>query len=317
VANSCSLRDALAAATTDGDIIVFDSALSGQTILLQGDQLKITAGITITGLGSANLTVQLQNYDGSTGRVFYIDDTATTGVEVVMSGLSIINGDAQGGNGGGIYDNHDGDLTLTDVSITGCTALFGGAIYKNGDGTMEIIDSTISDNYADQSAGALVNNGVGDLVITNSTFDSNTALYDGGVGKIGNGGNVTITGSTFSNNTSGSFYEDEDGDTYYTSGKGGAIYITSGVTGNVLISGSTFSDNQTSYDGGGAIYAYNGGSFAVTSSTFSGNTAYEGGGAIFAYNGGSFAVTSSTFSGNTAYEGGGAIFAYNGGSFTI
>jgi hypothetical protein len=72
-----SLRDALAAATTDGDVIVFDSALSGQTISLSEGQLEITAGITITGLGSANLTVDAV----SNSRVFYIS-TATSGVEV-------------------------------------------------------------------------------------------------------------------------------------------------------------------------------------------------------------------------------------------
>jgi len=307
VASSCSLRDALAAASTDGDVIVFDSALSGQTILVEKGELEITAGITVTGLGSTNLTVQQQGYDGDWDRVFNIS-TATSGVEVVLSGLSIIDGDADGGNGGGIFDVHDGDLTLDDVSITGCTAGNGGGIYKNGDGTIEIVDSTISDNYASQRAGALVSNGVGDLVITNSTFDSNTALYDGGVGKIGNDGNVTITGSTFSSNTSGSFYEDS-GDTSYTSGEGGALYITSGVTGNVLISGSTFSDNQALYGDGGAIYADNGGSFTISSSTFSDNDAlYGGGGAVYAINDGSFTISSSTFSGNYSSDWGGALY---------
>jgi len=307
VASSCSLRDALAAASTDGDVIVFDSALSGQTILVEKGELEITAGITITGLGSTNLTVQQQYYDQHWHRVFNIS-TATSGVEVVLSGLSIIDGDADGGNGGGIFDVHDGDLTLDDVSITGCTAGNGGGIYKNGDGTIEIVDSTISDNYASQSAGALVSNGVGDLVITNSTFDSNTALYDGGVGKIGNDGNVTITGSTFQSNTSGSFYE-YNGNASYTSGEGGALYITSGVTGNVLISGSTFSDNQALYGDGGAIYAYNGGSFTISSSTFSDNDAlYGGGGAVNANNGGSFTISSSTFSGNYSDSWGGALY---------
>jgi len=236
VANSCSLRDALAAATTDGDIIVFDAALSGQIITLSQGQLEITAGITITGLGSANLTVDA----ASISRVFYIS-TAPTGVEVAISGISIING-VTGDYGGGVYDNHSGDLTLNDVSITGCDASYGGAVYKDGDGTLEIVESTISDNYASSSAGALYNNGVGDLIITNSTFDGNAAADDGGVGELGNDGNVTIVGSTFSNN--------------YANGNGGAFYISSDVTGDVSISGSSFIDNEST-GGGGAIYAEN------------------------------------------------------------
>lgn len=288
VANSCSLRDALAAATADGDIIVFAAALSGQTILLSQGQLEVGAGITITGLGSANLTVDA----GGNSRVFYIG-TETTGVEVVMSGLSIIGGDTTG-YGGGIYDLRDGDLTLTDVSITGCVASFGGGIYKTGDGTIEIVDSTISDNYADNSAGALYNNGVGDLIITNSTFDGNSAGDDGGVGEIGNDGNITITDSTFSNNTA--------------DGKGGAFYITSDVTGDVSISGSTFSDNAANNGGGGAIYADNDGSFTISSSTFSGNYSSQWGGALYM---GSDAqvitITDSLFAGNTSFSAGGAL----------
>ena len=328
VANSCSLRDALAAATTDGDIIVFNAALSGQTISLSEGQLEITAGITITGLGSANLTVDAV----SNSRVFYIS-TATSGVEVAISGLSIINGEEPDEYGGGIYDQHAGNLRLQDVSITGCVAEYGGAVYKDGDGTIEIVDSTISDNDAEESAGALYNNGVGDLIITNSTFDGNSANGNGGVGELSNDGNVTITGSTFSNNTS-------------LLGKGGALYITTDVTGNVSISGSTFSDNDALYGGGGAIYTDNVGSFTISSSTFSGNYSASWGGALYmgstgqvititdslfvdnssAYEGGAVdfdaadqivTINNSTFVDNASGSDGGAIWKEEGGSLTI
>jgi hypothetical protein len=290
VANSCSLRDALAAATTDGDIIVFNAALSGQTISLSEGQLEITAGITITGLGSANLTVDAV----SNSRVFYIS-TATSGVEVAISGLSIINGEEPDEYGGGIYDQHAGNLRLQDVSITGCVAEYGGAVYKDGDGTIEIVDSTISDNYAEESAGALYHKGVGDLIITNSTFDGNSANGNGGVGELSNDGNVTITGSTFSNNTS--LY-----------GKGGALYITTDVTGNVSISGSTFSDNDALYGGGGAIYTDNVGSFTISSSTFSGNYSASWGGALYMGSTGQvITITDSLFVDNSSAEEGGAV----------
>lgn len=290
VANSCSLRDALAAATTAGDIIVFNAALSGQTISLSQGQLEITAGITITGLGSTNLTVDA----ASNSRVFYIQTTAN-GAEVVMSGLSIINGDAGSNYGGGVYDLHDSDLTLTDVSITGCVAAYGGGVHVgDNNGTVEIVDSTISDNYAINSGGGLYTAGDGDLIITNSIFDGNIAESEGGAGLIGNGGNVTITDSTFSDNTAYAL--------------GGAIYITSQVSGNVSISGSTFSDNAANSGGGGAIYADNGGSFTVTSSTFSGNYSSGWGGALYMGSTGQvITITDSLFVDNAATSEGGAL----------
>ena len=326
VASSCSLRDALAAANTDGDVIVFDGAMSGQTISLSQGQLIVTAGITITGLGSANLTVDAGGYS----RVFYIEPAGTPSADVVFSGLSIINGDAPGDNGGGIYDMHDGDFTLNDVSITGCDASYGGAVYKDSDGDIEIVDSTISDNHAMINSGALYNNGVGDLIITNSIFDGNVA-GSGGVGQIGNDGNVTIVGSTFSNN--------------YADGSGGVFYITSDVTGDVSISGSSFVGNEAT-DGGGAIYTKNDGSLTVTSSTFSGNISDDWGGALYlgttgqvvsvtdslfadnyaSTSGGAIdsdandqivTINNSTFVGNSSGSSGGAIWKNEGGSLTI
>ena len=293
VASSCSLRDALAAATTDGDVIVFDAALSGETISLSEGDLRTKAGITITGLGSANLTIDAEG----NSRGFYIY-TATSGVEVAISGLSIINGDAKGG-GGGLYDIHDGDLTLSDVSITGCVANVGGAVYKTAGGTLEIVDSTISDNYASNGSGALIMSGLGDLIITNSTFDGNDAGNSdifgrnrpGGVGRMGNVGNITITDSTFSNNTAQS--------------GGGAFYFTN--SGNVSISGSTFSDN-TADAGGGAIFSDNAGSFTVASSTFSGNTSGGWGGAFYLGTDDQvITVTDSLFVDNSSSAGGGAL----------
>ena len=300
VANSCSLRDALAAANTNGDVIVFDAALSGQTISLSQGQLLITAGITITGLGSTNLTVDA----ASNSRVFYVQSTAD-GAEVLMSGLSVINGDAGSDYGGGLYDAHDSDLTLTDVSITGCVADYGGGIYVGrNNGTVKIVDSTISDNYATETGGGLYTDGDGDLIITNSTFDGNSSGSGGGAGELGNSGNITITDSTFSNNTA--------------YGQGGALYIESGSSVDVSISGSTFSDNAANTSAGGAISAFNSGSFTVTSSTFSGNQTTDWGGALYlGTNAQAITVTDSLFTGNSSLYGGALDFDGTGQVVTI
>src|SRR5690348_11203616 len=56
-----SLRQALADAN-DGDTINFDVSLKGQTIALTSGELVIDKSITITGLGSDQLAVGVENF---------------------------------------------------------------------------------------------------------------------------------------------------------------------------------------------------------------------------------------------------------------
>lgn len=65
-----SLRAAIEA-SGDGDVILFDPALNGQTITLTSGELAINASITITGPGPDLLTVARQT--GASGfRIFHV-----------------------------------------------------------------------------------------------------------------------------------------------------------------------------------------------------------------------------------------------------
>jgi CSLREA domain-containing protein len=124
----CTLREALANATSNGDTtagdcaagtigdsIQFNPSLNGGTITLGGTELATTLVtgdlLTISGPGSSQLTIDAND----ASRALPIHNVNLYS-PTAISGLTIING-SSGGDGGAIYSY--GDLTLNDVTITG------------------------------------------------------------------------------------------------------------------------------------------------------------------------------------------------------
>src|SRR5437762_1293445 len=85
-----SLRDAIGHAH-DGDTIVFDPGLSGQTIALASDELAIKKSLDIEGPGADKLAVS----GSDTVRVFDVSE----GLTVKIAGLTITHGRAVGATG--------------------------------------------------------------------------------------------------------------------------------------------------------------------------------------------------------------------------
>ena len=125
-----------------------------------------------------------------------------------------------------------GELSISDSSFSGNSALWGGAIFNLGE--LNISDSTFSNNSADNGGGAIFNRE--ELSIVNSSFSSNST-DDGGWsstgGAIFNREELSIVNSTFSNNSAE---------------YGGAI---TNKFEELSIGSSTFSGNSA--DDGGAI----------------------------------------------------------------
>jgi IPT/TIG domain len=171
-----------------GDQITFASGLSGSTITLD-NVMTISANITITGLGAANLAVS----GGNAHEVFSVN----SGVTASISGLTIENGLAK--SGGGIF-NH-GTLTLTndDVSNNSATSytfyVQGGGIFNSG--TLTISASTITGNTTFSDGGGIYNTGT--LTMSNSTVFGNAA-YTAGGGIDAASGTVTLTDCTVAGN---------------------------------------------------------------------------------------------------------------------
>ena len=285
-----SLRQALADAN-DGDTINFDVSLKGQTIALTSGELVIDKSITITGPGSDQLAVGVENFQ-YTFRIFHVTASPTVTIEGLTIGPSLYF------YGCGIQ-NDQATLTINNCAVTGNAGLDSGAGISNG-GTLTINNSSITDNVLEyQGTGAgiassgtlFINNSIirgngsgkghtdgggiyssGMLEITNSTIDGNSVGGFGG--GIYNVGAAIITSSTISGNSSGGGYPGPP-----LPGFGGGI-SSNGTGATLTISNSTISGNSvlTTDKGpgcGGGIG--NSGSLHIANSTISGNSATNGG----------------------------------------
>ncbi|MCR5359700.1 MAG: hypothetical protein K6E55_07450, partial [Thermoguttaceae bacterium] len=288
-----SLREAIDIAA-EGDTILFDASLSGQTIVLSGEELTVDKGISIDATDIGGITIDA---DGRS-RVFYVGG-GNEANPVELIGLTITGGNnsSGGGNygdGGGIYN--DGTLTITNSTISGNTASGDGGGICNDSGTLTITNSTISGNTADWGGG-ICNDGT--LTITNSTVFGNETFADGFGGGISNiSGMLTLTGSTVTEN-----YSDVDG---------GGIYNL----GALVVTNSTISRNVADWGGGGI---YNAGALTITNTVISGNGTRRFGGGIYDVSDSSaIAITNSTISGNEARggTGGGIYFGFDTAALT-
>jgi len=195
-----SLRQAIFNAN-NGDTIDFDPALKGQTITLTSGELAIDTNITITGLG-ANLLAVSRVQNASPFRVFHVLPARTA----VIQALTISNGLAQPGFGGGILNEGSATVVNCDVSGNSATASGGGIFsgFSSERATTLIIESsTLNGNFAGDYGGAIANFSFGTVTILNSTLSDNTAEFAGGgiVNFCGNqDASVALSSSTLSGN---------------------------------------------------------------------------------------------------------------------
>jgi hypothetical protein len=168
-----TLREAIANAnsTAGPDTIEFQLAALPATITLLTGELSITDGLTITGPGAGELTIDANN----SSRVFSVNSGATAS----LSGLTITGGNGAGiatGNGGGIYIASGATVTLSDSTDSGNTAFLGGGILNFG--VLTVTGSTLSGNRSTLSGGGIQNNNA--LSLINSTVSGNIAANVGG-----------------------------------------------------------------------------------------------------------------------------------------
>jgi predicted outer membrane repeat protein len=281
------------------DAIQFALPAGPQTVTLTLGALAITNGVTITGPGATNLTIDGNGLD----RVFVVGKVFTQdlGLNVSLSGLTVTGGSAA--FGGGLLNF--GTLALTDCVVrnNAATANGGGGLYN--DGALTLTGCTFNGNTTHgpgaTAGGGLDNISAGTVSASDCTFADNTATRSGpAVGSgagLANSGAMTISGSTFSGNSAAS--------------DGGAIYNDGALT----VSTTTFSGNSAGSDGG-AIRS-GGISLAVSASTFNGNTAESVGGALDTTDA-TATLTNCTLVGNTAGSLGGAVEAeVTGGAVTL
>jgi len=285
-AGNCTLRAAImeANALPGPDTIIFlQTGTYTLSVTGSGEDAALTGDLDI----KDHLTIQASTIiDGGTAldRVFHI---VSSDITVVIKDVTVQNGKT-GGDGGGIFNNGGGTLTLTNSTVSNNSAgSRGGGIANVGGGTLTMTNTTVSANSAAEVGGGIFNNA--ELTTTNTTISNNLAQAGGGIFNDG-GGTSSLINSTVSDNNA--------------TDDGGGIF---NFFGTLTMTNSTVSGNSAT-DKGGGIFNFRG-TLTMTNSTVSGNSATDKGGGIFNFRG-TLTMTNSTVSGNgaVAFGGGGGIF---------
>ena len=256
--SSGTFAEAVDAVNESGGTIILLKDIDGNNAVFGADSAN-SHPITFTGGTEASpIILDLNGFTINRG----LDAAQANGSVIKMSGgvLTIrdssvsstgtITGGNSNTNGGGIFIENNGSLTLENGSITGNKALGdGGGVYFSSNGTFTMSGGIIQSNVASNGS----NNGNG-----------------GGVCL--NGGTFTMSGTaTIKNNSVNG-----------NGSKGGGIYLEEGtltMTGDAAITG-----NQASCEDacGGGIYL-NSGTFNMIDGEITGNNAGHGGGVYFPY----------------------------------
>ena len=201
-AATCTLRDAVAAATSGSDTVTFASTLSGDTIVLDiagKGHIAITNSLTIQGPGANLLTVSGGNVAHSPSQDGGILNVTGNSLTMTISCITLADGDTNGK--GGALSFASGSLTLNRVAIRDNHAqAFAGGFYK-GSGTLNVNYSTISGNRTDNSGGGFTLNYATTSLI-DTTITGNYANGSGG-GFYARAG-MSVFNSTISGNIANS-----------------------------------------------------------------------------------------------------------------
>ena len=284
-----------------GATITFDPALNGQTIALDSgspnNHIKVTQDLTIQGPGPLTIS------GGNATRIFFIG-----GGNVAISGVTLANGLAKGGDGGtggggagmgGAIFLNAGFLTLSNVVFSGNRAQGGNGGAASGGGGGGFGGNAMGDNGA--NGGDL--GGAGGIA-------SGQAGIDGGAGGPGAGGGSGGGGSQAAGNGGNGGFGGGGGLAGSGCGAFGALLEGNGGSGG-FGGGGGVGRTSTGGFGGGAGTVITG--TCTTAVPLAGGGGGAGfGGAIFAASGSLLAVNT-TFLSNLAISGmGGGILSKNG-----
>ena len=248
---------------------------------------------------------------GNEGRGFYFHSGEDA--NSILSGLSIVNGNAT--NGGGIYCK-DSSPTLANCIISNNTVQYNGGGMCNENSKPTLTNCIFNENLSPYGGGGIHNSNSNPTII-NSTFKGNRAKYGGGIHNR-EGSNPTLKYCLFTKNTTteggGGMNNQDSSPTLINcifsknsaDGNGSGMFNQGGI---VTLTNCTFNDNKAGNNGGG-LFHLNGGATLV-SCKFKGNTvSFHGGGMFNSSN--SPTLTNCTFSNNSAGSDGGGIYNREG-----
>jgi hypothetical protein len=200
---------------------------------------------TLIGLGADQTILDGNDAD----HTLYI----TAGVTVSVQDLTIQNGNASTGPGGGVFNNGDTIMTRVIIKDNSSTTDSGG-IHNAAASQLLMTDSRIEGNDAVENGGGLGNGGSATLkrvLVSGNMAPGSSEGYGGGIYQHGNAismTNVTISGGSAA--AGGGFYNSSGDATFShvtisantaTSGDGGGVYIDDMTASflNTIVGGNT------------------------------------------------------------------------------
>ena len=282
-----------------GTLTIEGTSIENNSAIRAGGGIEITtANLRDSNVTLTNVSLEFNSTGASPGNgggLHVTDPLGDNSSDVQIDGGSVISNIANR-EGGGLWNDAGGTMTIHGTSISGNTAngsasdQGGGGIFNNG-GVLIVSSANIDSNLAASNGGGLFSEG-GTMTVSSSQISNNNAVLGGGLFAVD--GVVAVSSSTIAGNTA------DQG--------GGGIFNNGGV---LIVSSANIDSNMAASNGGGLFSE--GGTMTVSSSQISNNNAVLGGG-LFAVDG-VVAVSSSTIAGNTADQGGGVY--HNSGGLTL
>jgi predicted outer membrane repeat protein len=287
-----------AAANGDTIQIFMTSALTEADIIVNKD-------LTIEGLDQTQTVVQAAATSGTANaRVF----TILSGSTVTMRTFTIRNGRVTGSNGGGIWVQAGGQLTLNEMRLTLNEALRGGGIANEG--TLTLRGGAVNENQAALSGGGLYNEGTFYTWLA-PIFQSNTANSGGGIHV--EGGSVLLSGAQIIDNENQGMLVSDGSvslrDTALNYNTAGGIWAGGGTIEGTRLS---ITANRTPGSCGGGIGVYGDAELILTESSLRNNEALEGAGLCQVSASSAVYLTNVSLIYNEAGHQGGGIYAGSG-----
>lgn len=270
-----------------------EMTLSGCTIT-ENSAVRFAGGIKatrcVTTISNCSIT---DNECGNTAGLSGGGVANTLGTTTIRD--STISRNRAGFSGGGISNGGNsvatGVMSLTNCVISENHGHAGGGGIAN-EGQLTITDCTITGNTTDNYGGGIQSVFSIETLVTNSTISGNSGFGGGGINN-GGGSRTVLMDCEVSNNTS-------TGEPSSLFPGGGGIVNNEGS--EVEIYRSTISGNRANFQAGGIR---NAGTLTIEESTLSENSAAREGGGIFNWRQGEAQITNSTLSQNESRDGGG------------